>query len=78
MDGEILKIKVFQEVMTPNGPGLAIGKIVDRDETILGNIRILVSHDPKKVKLPPEILVTGRGGPSIFWAYDLDQLEMIA
>lgn len=60
-----MTIFFHQSVMTPNGPGTVQGRLVEKDETI----KILVSHDPRKTKLPPQLMEKYHGGPWVLWAY---------
>lgn len=72
MSGEILKISAMQEIMTPYGPGIAVGKVVDADGLIRG---ILVSLDVRKVTLPEE-LRPKHNGPCYLLEYKLEQLKI--
>jgi hypothetical protein len=75
MTDEILKIKVNDIVQTPYGPGVVQGRLVERDGSIGG---ILISHDPRKVTLPDELLAHWKGGPWVLWSYPLEQLRILA
>ncbi len=74
MSDEILEIVVNQEIMTPYGPGIAAGKVVDSEGKTRG---ILVSHDPKKVRLPAELLPPHPEGPCYLLEYSLEQLRVV-
>lgn len=63
---------VNQDVSTVHGPGVVQGRLRDAD----GSVKVLVSHDPRKVvNLPDCVLAGWHGGPWVLYAYDAEDVE---
>jgi hypothetical protein len=71
---EQLKIQFLSVVRTPNGLGLAQGRLVEKDGR---PGRILVSHDPHDPQLPEEMRALSQGGIWVLWAYEPGQIEVV-
>lgn len=66
-------LRVNDVVMTPNGPGVVQGRLIDKrvDPPV---VKILVAHEMRP-GLPDEMRQLWRGGPFVLFAYALEVIH---
>jgi len=69
----VYELRTFQRVMTPNGPGIIQGRMVEKGETL-----IIVSHQPHDPEVSEEVKRDLLARVWIRRFYRLDQLRPIS
>lgn len=69
----VFELRTFQRVMTPNGPGIIQGRMVEKGETL-----IIVSHEPHDPEVSEGVRRDFLAGVWIRRFYRLDQLRPIS
>lgn len=67
-----MTIRVNSHVMTPNGPGIVQGRLVENGET-----RIIVSHNPNEPGVAETVRERFLRGIWVLWNYGVDDLQEI-
>ena len=68
-----MTMRVNSRVMTPNGPGIVQGRLVEDGET-----RIIVSHNPNEPGVADAVRERFLHGIWVLWNYSVDDLIEIS